>query len=400
MQDAPISRTRYMQENRKMRFEQAYIGWNEGRLTQSEAAELLGQCERSFRRHIQRYEADGLQGLLDRRLSQISKRRASAAEVDQVIELYKTSFAGWNLSHFHSKYKAEFKGVRSYSWLKSVLQGAGAAKVHKARGKHRIKRDRAPLAGMMIHQDASTHRWVDQSVWDLVVTMDDATGEHTSMFFCEQEGSASSFHGIGQTIARYGLFASLYTDRGAHYFSTPKAGGKVDKVNLTQLGRALKQLGIGHIAAYSPQARGRSERAFQTHQGRLPQELARAGITDIQAANRYLEEVYRPEHNREFGVASRCEGTAYVPFISGNLPDILCEQHERTADNDNCVSFEGMQLQIPADEFRYHYVHTRLRVHRYVDATLAVFHGPRRLAGYDAKGQQRQDSGKEQRLAA
>lgn len=383
-----------------MRFEQAYVGWNEGRLTQSEAAELLGQCERSFRRHVQRYEADGLQGLLDRRLSQISKRRASAAEVDQVVALYKTSFAGWNLSHFHSKYKAEFKGVRSYSWLKSVLQGAGAAKVHKARGKHRIKRDRAPLAGMMIHQDASTHRWVEQSVWDLVVTMDDATGEHTSMFFCEQEGSASSFHGIGQTIARYGLFASLYTDRGAHYFTTPKAGGKVDKVNLTQLGRALKQLGIGHIAAYSPQARGRSERAFQTHQGRLPQELARAGITDIQAANRYLEEVYRPEHNREFGVASRCEGTAYVPFISGNLPDILCEQHERTADNDNCVSFEGLQLQIPADEFRYHYVHTRLRVHRYVDATLAVFHGPRRLACYDAKGQQRQDSGKEQRLAA
>lgn len=383
-----------------MRFEQAYVGWNEGRLTQSEAAELLGQCERSFRRHVQRYEADGLQGLLDRRLSQISKRRASAAEVDQVVELYKTSFAGWNLSHFHSKYKAEFKGVRSYSWLKSVLQEAGAAKVHKARGKHRIKRDRAPLAGMMIHQDASTHRWVDQSVWDLVVTMDDATGEHTSMFFCEQEGSASSFHGIGQTIARYGLFASLYTDRGAHYFTTPKAGGKVDKVNLTQLGRALKQLGIGHIAAYSPQARGRSERAFQTHQGRLPQELARAGITDIEAANRYLEEVYRPEHNREFGVASRCEGTAYVPFISGNLPDILCEQHERTADNDNCVSFEGMQLQIPADEFRYHYVHTRLRVHRYVDATLAVFHGPRRLACYDAKGQQRQGSGKEQRLAA
>ena len=400
MQDAPISRTRYMQENRKMRFEQAYVGWNEGRLNQSEAAELLGQCERSFRRHVQRYEADGLQGLLDRRLSQISKRRASAAEVDQVVELYKTSFAGWNLSHFHSKYKAEFKGLRSYSWLKSVLQGAGAAKVHKARGKHRIKRDRAPLAGMMIHQDASTHRWVEQSVWDLVVTMDDATGEHTSMFFCEQEGSASSFHGIGQTIARYGLFASLYTDRGAHYFTTPKAGGKVDKVNLTQLGRALKQLGIGHIAAYSPQARGRSERAFQTHQGRLPQELARAGITDIQAANRYLEEVYRPGHNREFGVASRCEGTAYVPFISGNLPDILCEQHERTADNDNCVSFEAMQLQIPTDEFRYHYVHTRLRVHRYVDATLAVFHGPRRLACYDAKGQQHQDPGKEQRLAA
>ncbi len=257
MQHAAISRTRYMQENRKMRFQEAYEGWSEGRLTQAEAALLLGQCERSFRRHIERFEADGLEGLLDRRLSQISKRRACGAEVDHVVQLYKSGFAGWNVTHFHSKYKAEFAGMRSYSWLKSVLQGAGVIKSHKRRGKHRIKRERAPLGGMLIHQDASTHRWTPASVWDLVVTMDDATGEHTSMFFCAQEGTASSFHGIGQTIARYGLFASLYSDRGSHYFTTPEAGGKVDKVNLTEVGRALKQLGIGHIAAYSPEARGR-----------------------------------------------------------------------------------------------------------------------------------------------
>lgn len=386
MQHVPISRARYMQENRKMRFQEAYDGWSEGRLTQAEAALLLGQCERSFRRHIERYEADGLEGLLDRRLSQISKRRASGVEVDRVVQLYKCSFAGWNIAHFHSKYKAEFKGARSYSWIKTVLQGAGVVKTSKRRGKHRIKRERMPLAGMMIHQDASTHRWVPGFVWDLVVTMDDATGEHTSMFFCDQEGTSSSFHGIGQTIARYGLFASLYTDRGSHYFKTPEAGGKVDKVNLTEVGRALKQLGIGHIAAYSPEARGRSERAFQTHQGRLPQELERAGITDMDSANDYLERIYRLTHNREFCVPSALDGTAFVPFISGNLPDILCEQHERKVDNDNCVHFEGLSLQIPADEFRYHYVRTTVRVHRYVDATLAVFHGPRRLAAYDAKG--------------
>ena len=386
MQHIPISRARYVQENRKMRFQEAYEGWSQGRLTQAEAALLLGQCERSLRRHIERYEADGLDGLLDKRLSQISKRRALGAEVDQVVQLYKSGFAGWNVAHFHSKYKAEFAGARSYSWLKSVLQGAGVVRSHKRRGKHRIKRERAPLAGMMIHQDASTHRWVPESVWDLVVTMDDATGEHTSMFFCAQEGTASSFHGIGQTIARYGLFASLYSDRGSHYFTTPQAGGKVDKVNLTEVGRALKQLGIEHIAAYSPEARGRSERAFQTHQGRLPQELARAGITDMAAANRYLEQVYRSAHNREFAVPSALPGTAFVPFISGNLPDILCEQHERKVDNDNCVSFCGMRLQIPADEFRYHYVRTTIRVHRYVDATLALFHGPRKLAAFDASG--------------
>lgn len=386
MQAAPMSRSRYMQEHRKMRFEEAFQGWKGGHLTQAEAAMLLGQCERSFRRHVEHYKADGLEGLLDKRLSQISKRRAGRAEVDQVVQTYKSGFAGWNVAHFHSKYRAEMQGTRSYSWVKTVLQGAGLVRTAKRRGKHRIKRERAPLPGMMVHQDASTHRWVADAVWDLVVTMDDATGEHTSMFFCHQEGTASSFHGLGQTIARYGLFASLYSDRGSHYFLTPVAGGKVDKQQLTEVGRALRQLGIEHIAAYSPEARGRSERAFQTHQGRLPQELARAGITTMEAANRYLELVYRGGHNREFCVPSTLPGTAYVPFISGSLPDILCEHHERTVGNDNCVSFQGLCLQLPADEMRHHYVRARVWVHRYVDDTLAVFHGPRKLATYDAEG--------------
>ncbi len=173
----------------------------------------------------------------------------------------------------------------------------------------------------------------------------------------------------------------------------------MDKLNPTEVGRALKQLGIEHIAAYSPEARGRSERAFQTHQGRLPQELARAGITDMGSANRYLEQVYRAGRNREFGMASILTGTAYVPFISGSLPDILCEHHERTVGNDNCVAFAGLSLQIPADKFRYHYVRAKVRVHRYVDATLAVFHGPRKLAAYDAHGQPSSDQ-EAQRLAA
>ena len=369
-----------------MRFEEAFQGWAGGSLTQAEAAMLLGQCERSFRRHVERYKADGLDGLLDKRLSQVSKRRAGLLEVDRVVQTYKSGFAGWSVAHFHSKYRSELQGTRSYSWVKTVLQGAGLAKKAKSRGKHRIKRERAPLPGMMLHQDASTHRWVAEQVWDLVVTMDDATGEHTSMFFCDQEGTASSFHGLGQTIARDGLFASLYSDRGSHYFTTPQSGGKVDKTHLTEVGRALKQLGIEHIAAYSPEARGRSERAFQTHQGRLPQELARAGITTMTGANRYLEQTYRQGHNREFGVASTLPGTAYVPFISGSLPDILFEHHERTVGNDNCVSFEGLSLQLPPDELRHHYVRTRVRVHRYVDATLAVFHGPRKLAAYDQQG--------------
>ena len=253
-----------------MKFESTYEDWVEGRLTQSEAAAILGQCERTFRRNIDRFKSDGLSGLMDLRISKVSMKKAGKKEIDYAVNLYKNTFKGWNVAHFHSVYKTEFKGERSYSWLKTVLQGAGVVRASKKVGKHRIKRERAPLPGMMLHQDASTHRWVPESVWDLVVTMDDATSVHTSMFFCDQEGTQSSFHGLGQTISRYGLFASFYTDRGSHYFTTPEAGGKVDKVNLTEVGRALKQLGITHIAAYSPQARGRSERAFQTHQGRLP----------------------------------------------------------------------------------------------------------------------------------
>jgi Winged helix-turn helix len=263
-----------------MRFEEAYTGWQGGRLTQAEAARLLGVCERTLRRQIGRYENEGMEGLIDKRLAQLSHKRAPVDEVMGLVDLYRTGFMGWNVKHFHMWYVRDHGGQRSYTWVKNQLQQAGAVVRSKARGKHRKKREREPLPGMMVHQDASNHEWVAGHRWDLVVTMDDATGEHLSMFFCGEEGTASGFHGICQTIARHGLFSVFYTDRGSHYFHTPGAGGKVDKNNLTQVGRALKQLGIQHIPAYSPEARGRSERAFRTHQGRLPQELAKAGITN------------------------------------------------------------------------------------------------------------------------
>ncbi len=324
-----------------MRFEESYLGWQQGRLSQADAGQLLGVSERTFRRQIARYEADGMQGLIDRRMGQVSSRRAPVDEVLGVQRLYQFGFAGWNVKHFHAWYGREHGGTRSYTWVKNVLQAGELVVRAKARGRHRQKRERRPLPGMMLHQDASSHEWVPGQRWDLVVTMDDATSEHTSMFFCAEEGTDSSFHGIGQTIARHGLFCSLYTDRGSHYFHTPEAGHKVDATHQTQAGRALAQLGIEHIAAYSPQARGRSERAFDTHQGRLPRELARAGISDMAAANDYLDAVYRPNHNVEFAQPASQTGSAFVPCIAVRLPDILCMQFERTVGNDNCVSFEG-----------------------------------------------------------
>jgi hypothetical protein len=239
---------------------------------------------------------------------------------------------------------------------------------------------------MLLHQDGSTHEWVPGQMWDLIVTLDDATNEHYSMFFVEEEGTLSSFRGVHEVIAARGLFCALYTDRGSHYWTTPEAGGKVDKVNLTQFGAAMKRLGIDLIPAYSPEARGRSERAFATHQARLPKELALTGIREMATANRYLEASYRPAFNREFSHPAREEGSAFVPFLGGHLDDYLCEQYERTVGKDNCIRFDGVVLQIPADRHRCHYVKAKVRVCRYADGSLAVFHGPRRLASYGADG--------------
>ena len=222
----------------------------------------------------------------------------------------------------------------------------------------------------------------------MIVTMDDATSEHYSMFFVEEEGTASSFQGVQEIIEEQGLFASFYSDRGSHYWHTPEAGGKVDKQNLTQFGQALKRLGIEMIAAYSPEARGRSERMFRTHQERLPKELALAGITHMAAANRYLKEIYMPAFNAEFMQSASEEGSAFVPWIGGQLADILCERHERVVGHDNCVSFEGLKLQIPADRHRCHYVKARVTVLRYPNRQMAILHGPRRLATYDALGKE------------
>lgn len=368
-----------------MRFKEAYEGWNAGRLTQAEAAQILGMCERSFRRHLSRFETDGLEGLIDRRLMAASNRRAPVDEVMALTDQYRSRHTGWNVKHFHSWYKRE-GGARSYTWVKKRLQDAELVPRAKKRGAHRKRRERSALPGMMIHQDGSTHAWVAGQMWDLIVTLDDATGEHYSMFFVDEEGTASSLRGVREVIEARGLFSSFYSDRGSHYWHTPDAGGKVDKTNPTQFGRALKQLGIEMIAAYSPQARGRSERAFGTHQGRLPQELTLAGISGMEAANRYLSDVYLPAFNAEFSQAAPSIGSAFVPWIGGCLEDILCEQFERTVGADNCVRFEGLSLQIPANQHRCHYVKARVRVHRYTNGNLAVFHGPRRLADYNHEG--------------
>jgi len=380
-----MRRTELLQEIRKMRFEEAYGDWTEGRLSQGEAARLLGVCDRTFRRYIDLYEHEGMEGLSDRRLTQASFRRAPVDEVCAVSDSYKKRHLGWNVKHFYGWYRRD-GGQRSYTWVKNTLQEAELVKRARKRGAHRKRRERAPIPGMMLHQDGSNHEWVPGKKWDLIVTMDDATSEHYSMFFVAEEGTVSSFQGIREVIVNHGLCSSLYTDRGSHYWFTPETGGKVSKTQPTQFGRAMKHLGIEMIPAYSPEARGRSERAFKTHQERLVKELAFYEITDMEAANRYLAEVYMPAFNGEFMQPAAEEGSAFMKWIGANLDDILCEQYERTVTADNCVSFEGKTLQIPADRYRCHYVKVKVRVHRYTDGNIAIFHGPRKLADYDKQG--------------
>lgn len=380
-----MRRTQLLQEIRKLRFEEVLSIWTEGRVSQEEAARMLGVCSRSFRRYIDRYHDEGLDGLIDKRISQASARKAPVDESLALCERYRSKSRGWNVKHFYSWYRRE-GGMRSYTWVKNQLQASGEVTRAPRRGAHRRRRERAPVAGMLLHQDGSTHEWVPGKVWDLIVTMDDATNEHYSMFFVAQEGTVSSFQGVREVIEAHGLFCSLYTDRGSHYWNTAEAGGKVDKRNLTQFGRAMHQLGIEMIAAYSPEARGRSERMFRTHQDRLVKELAAAGITGMAAANRYISEVYLPAFNEEFTEPAREEGTCFVAAGLRQVQEVLCEHFERVVSRDNCVSLEGLVLQIPPDRHRCHYVKATVRIHRYLDGSLSIYHGPRKLADYHPNG--------------
>lgn len=355
--------------------------WEADQLSQLEAAELLGMSERTFRRWVGRYEAEGEAGLQDRRLGRRSGRAVPAAAAAEVARLFRERYAGFTVKHFHEHLCRSHGFAWGYTWTKTFLQSRGLVAKAPRRGAHRRKRPRRPLVGMMVHQDGSRHGWLaDRAPLDLVITLDDATSTLYSARLVEEEGTASSFAGLAETITAHGLPCALYTDRGSHYFHTPAAGGPVAKGMRTQVGRALAQLGIEHIAAYSPEARGRCERAFRTLQDRLPKELRLAGITaDVVAANRYLREIYVPAHNRQFAVAAAESGSAFVAVAEAQWRDVLCTQEDRVVAPDNTVAWRGRRLQLPRHPARAHFVRAKVRVHEYADGGLALFHGPRCL---------------------
>lgn len=382
-----MKRTAWLQDRRMQKFRDVLSRWERRELSAMEAGEILGMSERQFRRYRRRYEEEGLDGLVDRRLGKVSQRRVPVDEVTWMLGEYRTRHMGWNVKHFHEHLQKRHGFGWGYTWTKTQLHTAGLVERAKRRGAHRRKRPRKPCEGMMLHQDGSPFAWLaGQPDLDLIVTMDDATSTIYSAFLVEEEGTASSLRGLLEVLTEKGLPSSLYSDRGSHYFHTPKAGGAVDKERLTQVGRALDRLGIEHIPAYSPEARGRSERMFGTLQDRLAKELKLAGIADIEAANRFIGAVYLPEHNARFAHPAAIAESAFVAADPALLAEILCREEERVVARDNTVAYEGLRLQLPPSPARAHYVRARVKVRHYPDGTIAVFHGPRRLARYDAEG--------------
>jgi hypothetical protein len=282
------------------------------KLTWIEAAEIAGMSVRNMQRKRQAYIDHGYTGLADHRRGKPSYHRIPMATAEKVLALHQERYFDLNMRHFHEKLCEDHQFEISYSWVKQALQGAGLVRRQKRRGPHRRRRERRPLPGMLLHIDGSKHRWFQDDRWyELIVILDDATSEIYYPQLVEEVSTRTVMQALREVVESKGVFCALYSDRGSLFFVTPKAGEAVERNRLTQVGRAMKELGVQMIAAYSPQARGRSERSFGTWQGRLPQELRLAEITTLKEANRFLRERYIGEFNSKFVVKATERGTAF-----------------------------------------------------------------------------------------
>jgi len=346
-------------------------------LTWVEAAEIAGMSVRNMQRMRQRYQEDGYNGLFDQRRGKRSIHRIPMETAERVLALYRDQYFDLNVRHFHEKLK-EVEGIRlSYSWVKQALQGAGLVARKKKRGPHRRRRPRRPLPGMLLHIDGSKHRWFqDDRYYDLLVILDDATSKIYYAQLVEEESTRTVMTALREVIEREGLFCALYSDRASHFFVTPKTGEPVDKSRLTQVGRALKELGVQMIPAYSPQARGRSERSFGTWQSRLPQELRLAAIPTVEAANRFLRERYVDEFNARFTVKAAERGTAFRRCGRSDLDWIFAIQTDRVVSKDNTVAIRDQWWQLNKTRWRHSLAGQTVTIHQHLDGTVSIRYGP------------------------
>ena len=362
---------------RMMKLQDVILKARAKKLTWMEAAEIAGMSVRNMQRKRQAYIDYGYNGLFDKRRGKISYHRVPMQTAEMVLALYQEKYFDFNVRHFHEKLREEHAIRLSYSWVKQALQGAGLVARQKKRGPHRRRRPRRPLPGMMLHIDGSKHRWFqDDRYYDLIVILDDATSEIYYAQLVEEESTRTTMAAVREVIERKGLFCSLYSDRGSHFFYTPKAGEAVDKSRLTQFGRALKELGIQMIPAYSPQARGRMERNYGTWQGRLPQELRLAGITTVEEANRFLRQRYIEEFNTRFAEKAAARGTAFRPCARKDLDWVFSIQTERVVANDNTVAIKDQWWQLDKTRWRHTLAGQTVTIHQHLDGRVSIRYGP------------------------
>jgi transposase len=357
------------------------------KITWWQAAEILGLSDRQMRRWHWRYREYGYDGLIDRRVGQPSPKRVPLAVVEQVFTLYREKYFDLNVRHFHEKLQQEHQIRLSYTWVKKALQGAGLVRAQGKRGVHRRRRPRRPLPGMLLHIDGSRHQWFQDDRWyDLLVILDDASSEIYYAQLVEEESTMTVLRAPREVIEQQGIFCALYSDRASHFFWTPRAGGKVDPERPTQVGRALQELNIRMIAAYSPQARGRSERGFGTWQGRLPQELRLRAIRTLEQANTFLREEYVAEFNQRFQVPAMQRGSAFLPCRRKDLEVVFSVQQQRVVSRDNTVVVGGKVFQIEPTRWRGSLAGCSVTVCEHLDQTWSVRYGPHVVGRYNAQG--------------
>ena len=362
-----------------------------GKLTWIEVAEILGLTARQVRRIRKRFETEEERAVWDRRCGIKAWNRVPEEIEQKVLKLYREQYFDFNVKHFHEKLKADHGITQSYEWALALLQRHGVIARHRKYEPHRKKRERRPLPGMMLHLDGSSHRWVGDEgpKWDLLATLDDATNEVYDAFFVREEDTRSVLQILWNTVEKKGAFCSLYTDRATHFVVTPKAGEKVDKRIRTQCQRALDQLGCKLIAAYSPQARGRGERLWRTFQGRLPQELRVAKITEMEEANAYLRATFIPNYNQLFKIKPKEKGTAFTRVVAGiKLERVFSIQCERMVSNDNTISYKAIRFQLPESSVRYSFSRCRVTLHEHLNQSYSITFGPTLIGRYDAQGKE------------
>jgi transposase len=368
---------------RMMKAQEVILKAAAGKLKWWEAAEVMGVTDRTMRRWRERLNEHGYSGLWDYRKRQPSPKRVPMAMVEKVLGLYQEQYFDFNVRHFYEKLRDKHGITLSYGWVKTALQTAGLVRKRKKPGSHRKRRPRRSLPGMMLHIDGSEHRWFnDDRYYELIVILDDATSEIYYAQLVEAECTRTVMAALREVIETKGMFCSLYSDRAGHFFVTAKRGEPVDMSRPTQVGRALQELGVKMIPAYSPQARGRSERSFGTWQGRLPQELRVRGITDLDQANEFLKSYYITEFNSKFTVAAAQKGSAFVRARRKDLDWIFSAQHERTVHNDNTITLENRVFQLDKTRWRDTLAGQTVVVHEHLDGRMSIRYGPHVIAQY------------------